>query len=328
MKILYAIQGTGNGHVSRAREIVPILKKYGEVDLLLSGTQADVELGHEIKYSFTGFGFVFGRNGGVDIAATIRQLDTPRFIRDCRSLPVKDYNLVINDFEPICAWACKFKGKKTVALSHQAAYLSPKTPQIPGLHWGKQIMNHYAPSSHHIGFHFQKYDSYIHTPVIRREIRDMKTTTQNYYTVYLPAYSDELVIKHLSEFTKDRWQVFSKHSKTGYQKDHIEILPVDNERFVRSVANCKGLLTGGGFEGPAEALFMKKKVLAVPMRNQYEQLCNAFALEKMGVPVIWKESQFRGKLFSFLENDTVVQVHYPDETESIIASLVQRYADQ
>jgi UDP:flavonoid glycosyltransferase YjiC (YdhE family) len=30
MKILYAIQGTGNGHVSRAREIIPIPKKYGE----------------------------------------------------------------------------------------------------------------------------------------------------------------------------------------------------------------------------------------------------------------------------------------------------------
>ena len=27
MKILYAIQGTGNGHISRARDIIPILKK-------------------------------------------------------------------------------------------------------------------------------------------------------------------------------------------------------------------------------------------------------------------------------------------------------------
>lgn len=326
MKILYAIQGTGNGHVSRAREIVPFLKKHGEVDLLLSGTQADVGLDHEIRFRFTGFGFVFGKNGGVDIPATVRQFDTSSFIRNCKNLPVKDYDLVINDFEPVCAWACRFRGKKSVALSHQAAYLSPKTPQIPGLHWGKQIMNRYAPANQHVGFHFQKYDTFIHTPVIRNEIRTMKTTTQDYYTVYLPAYSDEMIIRHLAEFSKDRWQVFSKHSKNHYHQDHIEILPVDNEKFINSVANCKGLLTGGGFEGPAEALFMQKKILTVPMRNQYEQLCNALALEQMGVPVVWKENQFRGKLYSFLEHDDVVQVHYPDETESIIADVVQQYA--
>ena len=44
MKILYAIQGTGNGHVSRAYEVVPELQKYGKVDLLLSGNQCDIEL--------------------------------------------------------------------------------------------------------------------------------------------------------------------------------------------------------------------------------------------------------------------------------------------
>ena len=27
MKILYAIQGTGNGHLTRAKEIIPILKE-------------------------------------------------------------------------------------------------------------------------------------------------------------------------------------------------------------------------------------------------------------------------------------------------------------
>lgn len=50
MKILYAIQGTGNGHISRAREIVPLLQQYGTVDLLISGTQADVKLVQEVKY--------------------------------------------------------------------------------------------------------------------------------------------------------------------------------------------------------------------------------------------------------------------------------------
>ena len=36
MKVLYAFQGTGNGHIARAQEIIPILKKYAEVDILIS----------------------------------------------------------------------------------------------------------------------------------------------------------------------------------------------------------------------------------------------------------------------------------------------------
>ena len=52
MKILFAIQGTGNGHLCRARDIYPELVKYGDVDVLISGTQADVDVPFQIKYKF------------------------------------------------------------------------------------------------------------------------------------------------------------------------------------------------------------------------------------------------------------------------------------
>ena len=42
MKILYAIQGTGNGHLTRAKEIIPILKEKGDVDILISGSECDI----------------------------------------------------------------------------------------------------------------------------------------------------------------------------------------------------------------------------------------------------------------------------------------------
>ena len=67
MKILYAIQGTGNGHLSRARDIIPLLEKKGELDILISGIQADVELPYPIKYKFKGLSFIFGKKGSVDI---------------------------------------------------------------------------------------------------------------------------------------------------------------------------------------------------------------------------------------------------------------------
>lgn len=325
MKILYAIQGTGNGHVSRAREIILHLQKHGDVDLLISGTQAEVEIGAEVKYQFTGFGFVFGDKGGVDFRETWNRFYFNQFIKDAKSLPVKEYDLIINDFEPLCAWSCKFHGKPSVAMSHQSAYLSDKTPKIKRFHWGKMIMNNYAPATNHVAFHFKKYDDFIHTPVIRSEIRNLKTQNLGHYTVYLPAYSDKFILNKVKEVPDSQWQIFSKHSKHHYKKFNAEVFQIDNQQFQNSLANCEGLLTGGGFEGPAEALFLGKKLLAVPMHHQYEQQCNALGLEELGVPVIWKENTFQEKLVSWVNSDKRVAVAFPDETEEIIRKTIEKY---
>lgn len=63
MKILYAIQGTGNGHLSRAGDIIPILQQKGELDILVSGTEADIQIPYPVKYKFKGLSFVFGKKG-------------------------------------------------------------------------------------------------------------------------------------------------------------------------------------------------------------------------------------------------------------------------
>ena len=66
MKILYAIQGTGNGHLSRAKDIIPALEMRAQVDILVSGQQADITLPFEVKYRFKGLSFIFGKKGGID----------------------------------------------------------------------------------------------------------------------------------------------------------------------------------------------------------------------------------------------------------------------
>jgi uncharacterized protein (TIGR00661 family) len=101
---------------------------------------------------------------------------------------------------------------------------------------------------------------------------------------------------------------------------------VNNEKFNLSLAKSEGLLTGGGFEGPAEALFLGKKLLCVPMFHQYEQQCNALAAEKMGATVIWSEKEFDQKLNHWLKNAEPIQVNFPDETEEVIKNLIEKYS--
>ncbi|WP_423147482.1 glycosyltransferase family protein [Rubrolithibacter danxiaensis] len=327
MKILFAIQGTGNGHLSRAREIIPLLQQHGELDLLISGTQADVLPEEPVNYRFHGFSFVFGKKGGVDHWQTYRTMNLSRLWRDIKSLPLKKYDLIINDFEPVSAWACKLQGRPSIALSHQASFLSKNTPRPEkGSKYSEWIFKYYAPATYKIGFHFQKYDDFIHTPVIRSEIRQQEIKDLGHVTVYLPAYHDRLLLNYLHKVPEMRFEVFSKHSRNTYTEKNVRVQPVNNKLFNQSLANSSGLLTGGGFEGPAEALFLKKKVFVIPMRYQYEQLCNAEAARQLGIPVAYQlNAEFPLSLKRWLGSSGIPSVDFPDNTASIVCDLVNRY---
>lgn len=324
MKILYALQATGNGHISRANEILPILETMASVDVLLSGTQADVGLNHHIKYRRKGLSFVFGKKGGVDLIRTFKQMKTKRFLEEMRSIPVEAYDLVINDFEPLSAWACRNKNVPCIAMSHQYAVIGKKAPlpkKYDPMAW--LILRYYAPCSMGIGFHFQEYDDATFTPVIRSEIRNAYVRNLGHYTVYLPAYSDKKMIRVLSQHKHIQWHIFSKHSRKAYSEGNCWIRPINNHEFISSCSNAEGILCGAGFETPAEALFMRKKLLVVPMKSQYEQHCNAAALKEMGVPVLKKLSvKQQDKIAAWLNNDVIIEVNYPDRTLTAIRSIL------
>ncbi|MFA6945052.1 MAG: glycosyltransferase family protein [Pedobacter sp.] len=324
MKILYAIQGTGNGHVTRAREIVPLLKKEHDIDILISGIQADVELPFEIQYRFHGLSFIFGKKGNVDIAETYKKSRLKQLMKDIRSLPVDKYDLVISDFEPVSSWACYFAGKPCISVSHQAAVLNKKSPKAGNFDpIGKTILRSYAPSTSQYGFHFKSYDVNIFTPVIRTEIRLKKPSNSGHYTVYLPAYDDVRIIKILTMIDDVEWQVFSKHNKQSIRKGNVWIRPINNDEFIDSMSKAKGVFCGAGFETPAEAMFLKKKLMVIPMKGQYEQQCNAAALEEMGVPVIksLKEKHLK-KIVDWVLNGKIIPVNYPDMTETILRDII------
>ncbi|HLE24668.1 MAG TPA: glycosyltransferase family protein [Thermodesulfobacteriota bacterium] len=325
MRILFGVQGTGNGHISRAREILRYLPTYADVDILVSGTQYNVDLGFEIRYKLSGLAFVLGKNGGIDYWNSVKDARLYNLINDIAKLPVEKYDLIISDFEPITAWASKLKGAKSVTLSHQASFLSPKTPRPDKKNYPVElIMRWYAPCSIPIGFHFERYDTFIHTPVIRQEIREANVRNNGHYTVYIPFYGDDFLIKYLSKVDV-KWEVFSNHYKGNpYTQGNVTIYPVSNDGFVKSVTSCEGLLSGAGFETPAEALFLGKKLMVIPMRGQYEQECNAEALQRLGVPVVKAlDMNFDKILRDWIDSSNVYHADYQNHLPSIIEYMLE-----
>ncbi|MEZ4828594.1 MAG: glycosyltransferase family protein [Bacteroidia bacterium] len=103
------------------------------------------------------------------------------------------------------------------------------------------------------------------------------------------------------------------------------IRPVNNHDFVRSLITCEGILTGAGFETPAEALFLGKKLFCIPIKGQYEQQCNAAALKQMGVPVVHKIDNFTlSWITDWVCEGKNIRVDFPDQTEKIVAGIFEK----
>ena len=329
MKILFAIQGTGNGHLSRARDVYPELVKYGKVDVLISGIQADVDVPFPVNYRMYGMSFIFGKRGGVDIIQTAKKLKLFRLLKDIRNFPVDDYDLVINDFEPVSAWACKRKGKPCISVSHQCAVLNKNAPAPESSDpMGKLVLERYAPTTAAYGFHFKAFADHIYTPVIRKEIRELTATDKGHYTVYLPAYDDATIVKHLSHFNHVNWEVFSKHNKEPFIVGNVSVKKIDNRAFIESMAASTGVLCGAGFEGPAEAMYLNKKVLVIPMLTQYEQHCNAAGAKAMGATVIKTlHEKYYDTIREWIDNGKKIEVNYPDITAEIIERIMREHGN-
>ncbi|APZ46880.1 glycosyl transferase [Polaribacter reichenbachii] len=329
MKILYAIQGTGNGHITRAKEIIPILQEKGDLDILVSGNENDLELGYEIKYKIHGLNYTFGKKGGIDFLASYKKMNLSRFFKEIKALPVKKYDLVLNDFEPVSAWAAKINNVNIVSLSHQNAVSDKAAPKYSKHFLEKLILKYYAPANSKFGFHFKTYSTTTFTPIIRKKIRNRKITNKGHFTVYLPSYNHNKIVKVLSQIPIVKWHIFSKETTSLIFRKNITIYPVNEFDFIKSMASSSGVLCGAGFETPSEALFLRKKLMVIPMKNQYEQKCNALALKEMGVPVLKKLSKKRiTKIAKWIQADNLIDVDYEDTTEDLIEAILLPYYNE
>jgi uncharacterized protein (TIGR00661 family) len=99
---------------------------------------------------------------------------------------------------------------------------------------------------------------------------------------------------------------------------------IDNHAFLESLRTCEGVLCGAGFELPAEALFLGKKVMVIPLKGQFEQYCNAIEAEKLGAEHIpefsWK---YHNTINHWAKSKQKIEVFFPDQTRAIVRDLLK-----
>jgi len=327
MKIFYAIQGTGNGHISRAEQLYPYLQKHGEVDFFLSGSNAQLQTPLPIKYRSNGISLHYKTTGGMDYGKISKSLSFNIF-KEAKALPVEQYDLIINDFEFITSLACSLKKKKSIQFGHQASFQSKLTPRPNTFNpIGNLILNKFVKSTDYLGLHFESYDKNIYNPIIKDEIINASPIDNGHITVYLPQYSVSFLSPYLLAQSKLNFEIFTKEVKLPTTYKNLTILPIDNKTFTQSLIHCHGIITAGGFETPAEALYLKKKLLSIPILKHFEQECNGAALEKLGVTVIEKiDKNFNQVLIQWIQAENTVQFKLTHSTEEIVNLLMQQVA--
>jgi uncharacterized protein (TIGR00661 family) len=284
MKIFYAVQATGNGHISRAHELFPYLQELGDVDFLLSGSNATLNTDFPVKYRSPGFSLFYSTCGGLHYNKTFRNAKLLSVLNDAQRLPLEKYDLIINDFDFVTSYACRKKGLRSVQFGHQASFQSKNTPRPTNISWlGEMILKYYATATDYIGLHFRPYDDFIFPPVIKQDIVNSKPKDQGHITVYLPAHEPHCIETILKEISPIEVHWFLPNLKEITKNGNITYFPVNQQYFNESLINCHGIMTAGGFETPSEALFLNKKLLSIPIKGQYEQQCNAAALNLLGV---------------------------------------------
>ncbi len=287
MKIFYAVQATGNGHISRAQQLYPYLKEFGEVDFFLSGNNSNLNHSIPIKYRSKGCSLHYGKCGGLNYADVLKNIKPFMMFKDANALPLEKYDVIINDFDFVTALACKLKKLPSVQLGHQASFQSDATPRPEKKSIvGESILKHYARATNYIGFHFQTYDSFIVPPVIKEEFIRAERKNLGHITVYLPSFQKHCLQSTFAKLKHIQFQWFLEGTESIRIEENITYFPINQDLFNKSLINSHGLITGGGFETPSEALFLEKKLISIPIKNHYEQQCNAAALNKMGVKVL------------------------------------------
>ena len=82
--------------------------------------------------------------------------------------------------------------------------------------------------------------------------------------------------------------------------ENLTFRPFSEERFIEDLRTARAVLSGGSFTLMSEAIYLHKPMLSVPVQGQFEQVINAFYLQKLGYGCFAPEVT-TAKLGEFLE---------------------------
>lgn len=315
MKILYGVQGTGNGHITRALAMANAMKKRSDldVDFLVSGRDRNAFFDMEALGDFgwrSGLSFAM-RDGKVSILDTLSRNPWWQFWQDVRDLDLSGYDLVVTDFEPVTAWAAKRQGVRCIGLGRQYAFLQG-AEELPINTLQRAMIKQFAPCTQAVGTHWTRSQDTFIPPIIAHggSRADNESFERGHFLVYLPFEPVAQVHQLLQSLSGYRFSVFHPHAQFA-ERGHCTYYPPSRAGFADIFSRVEGVIANAGFETSSEALAQGKKLLVKPLRGQFEQYANANCLaeQKLASMMFDLDADYTA---TWLRHADAVRMRWPD----------------
>lgn len=334
MKILYGVQGTGNGHIARARLMAEAFAQRTDVqvDYFFSGRNTNAYFDMDVFGHYQtkrGLSFIT-ENGSLNRFKTIKNIRLIEFMRDVRKLDLSAYDLVLNDFEPISAWAAKSQSVPSLSISHQAAFMYAVPTEAQSI-IDKWVTRYFAPTQYALGVHWYHYNQAIIPPFVPPMIsssipkefpmqdndRHRRPKDSDFTLVYLPFEDTSQIQQVLQALSENRFYCYHPDVQFPFVEKNIHWFPPSKIGFHEALSACQQVIANGGFELATECLSLGKALLMKPLTGQFEQFSNAFMLRQLGI----SDTLFTlntDDIEEWLNNHHSTKIRFPDNVEGFI----------
>lgn len=311
--ILYGVNGEGSGHSTRAKEIITHLQGEGHRVNVVSFDRGLRNLKSEFEVTeIYGLRLAYVRNR-VRYRKTIigNLLKAPRAARSIRELTrlAEQWaiELVITDFEPLSCRVAHHLGVPVISIDNQhlltraeISYPRECRNDAAAAKLVTRFMTRGCDAYLVISFFeapLQRRDTFLFPPILRQEVLQARPAGGDCVLVYVTSPSAELA--ELLKRIRQRFVCYG-FDREGEEANLIFRKP-SLDGFLADLAGCKAVLANSGFSLISEALHLRKPYLAWPLKRQFEQVFNAYYIQKMGYGAWWDDLN-KERIESFLFN--------------------------
>ncbi len=311
--ILYGVNGEGSGHSTRAKEIITHLQQRGHRVHVVSFDRGLRNLKSDFEVTeIYGLRLAYVRNR-VRYRKTLLSnlLKAPRAARSSQQLAkLADHwgiDLVCTDFEPLSCHFARHHGLPVISIDNQhlltraeISYPRQCAKDAAAAKIVTRFMTHGCDAYLVLSFFdapVRRKNTFLFPPVLRREVLQAQSTIGDHVLVYVTAPS-----AGLARMLRRIRQLFVCYGFDRQGEDgNLAFRKPGLQQFLADLAGSRAVLANAGFSLISEALHLRKPFLAWPLERQFEQVFNAYYIQKMGYGACWEELD-KERIESFLFN--------------------------
>lgn len=330
-KIIYAVAGEGFGHSSRSHLVGQRLLEAGH-DVMFVGSRKSLvylkqHFGKRVKEIF-GLSFAYEKER-IDKSETLKRnlLKLPEANKQNDELFKKHFepfapDLVISDFEPFSAWWAWRKKVPFVSIDHEHMLTLCKL-EHQARNWFSRITASVVTECHYVGAVAYIIVNFFRTsvraesailapPIVRPVVTALRSSRGEHILVYsttgkgrsklrdvLHKFGGQKFYIYGFDPVKDPMEEVSNGLDKSEEYENCVFKKRSTEGFLSDLAGARGVIASAGFSLISECMYLKKKMLLLPLAGQYEQIINAHYIQKLGLG-IWSEKLDEAVLSRFL----------------------------